>query len=115
MKKIIFFILGLMLFSACSQNTFSPDSEGITRFKFEDVRFEYDWTSHTMSAFNPSSSGGSFTFKINDWDINRRRGNRLNLGPHGHDSYSREYWHGINLKVEYNWDGICDYFYITLN
>lgn len=116
MKKIIVFLAVLIpLFCSCEQNIFSPDADGITRFCFEDASFEYNWQTHVMSGVNPSESGGTFLFIINDCRVDERAGNRLRLGPYSEDSYTRFYDHGVNLLVEYSWDGISDHFYMTLD
>ncbi len=111
---IILVLVALMFFSACETNVFSPDPDGITRFNFEDIKFEYDWNTHTMFGVNPSESSGTFVFIVNDCRVNERTGNRLRLGPYHEDSFTRFYSPGVNLLVEYNWDGINDKFYLTL-
>ena len=117
MKKIIVSLVALVVilfFYSCERNVFAPDGDGVTRFQFEDLRFEYNWSTGVMSGVNPSSSGGEFIFIINDRNVNARAGNRLRLGPYGQDSFTRFYNRGVNLLVEYHWDGVAGYFYITL-
>lgn len=115
MKNIIVFLVMLTaIFCSCEQNVFGPDADGITRFRFEDVSFEYNWHTHVMSGVNPCSSSGAFVFIINDCRVDERAGNALRLGAFGQDSYTRFYNHGVNLLVEYSWDGIQGHFYTTL-
>lgn len=99
-----------MFLCSCEGDVFRPDADGITRFCFEDVSFEYNWQTHVMSGVNPSSSSGIFNFIINDCLVDERAGNKLKLGPYGHGSFTRIYNQGVNLLVEYYWDGVRGYF-----